>query len=158
MCNSILVDPSHPLFKDFPTESHTNWQWWDILRNANPMILDQFGADVAFPKDYRPLIQAIDSWKINRKLALLAECRLEGGSLMISSIDFEHDMGLVDSAAGPAERPATRLLYGNLLRYMNSPDFAPQTEITLPQALSILKSDPSRRQQSTISGSLPDEG
>ena len=27
---SILADPAHPLFRHFPTEEHSDWQWWSI--------------------------------------------------------------------------------------------------------------------------------
>ena len=129
MCNSIVCDPAHPLFDGFPTEMHTNWQWWDVLRYANPMVLDEFGAEVAFPKKYQPLLQVVDSWKINRKLALLAECRLGKGKLMISSIDFTTDMN---------ERMVSRNLYAQILDYMNSKFFAPEFELTENVMLSVL--------------------
>jgi len=128
MCNSILCDPDHPLFRLFPTDMHTNWQWWDVLRYSVPMILDEYGAETAFPKEYQPLLQAVDSWKINRKLALLAECKVGKGKLMISSIDFETDI---------QERVATRQLYKSLLDYMNSPEFNPESELSEEIVLSI---------------------
>ena len=28
----IPCDPGHAAFSRFPTESHSNWQWWDVLR------------------------------------------------------------------------------------------------------------------------------
>ncbi|MGG6550559.1 UNVERIFIED_CONTAM: hypothetical protein NY100_34710, partial [Prevotella sp. 15_C9] len=31
---SILTDPGHPLLKYFPTECHSDWQWWSITRNS----------------------------------------------------------------------------------------------------------------------------
>src|SRR5690606_13916373 len=34
----ILADPRHPLFDSFPTDSHPNWQWWSITKNARPLI------------------------------------------------------------------------------------------------------------------------
>ena len=36
----ILCDPAHPALVDFPTEMHSNWQWWDICKNATTMELD----------------------------------------------------------------------------------------------------------------------
>lgn len=129
MCNSIVCNPAHPLFDGFPMEMHSNWQWWDVLRYANPMVLDEFGAYVAFPKEYQPLLQVVDSWKINRKLALLAECRVGKGRLMMSSIDFTTDMD---------ERMVSRNLYAKILDYMNSEHFSPEFELTESVVLSVL--------------------
>ena len=128
MCNSILCNPDHPVFGQFPTEMHTNWQWWDVLRYSVPMILDEHGAENAFPKEYQPLLQAIDSWKVNRKLALLAECKVGKGKLMISSIDFKTDFD---------KRTATRQLYKSLLSYMNSDAFNPEFSLNKETILSI---------------------
>jgi hypothetical protein len=128
MTNSILCDPEHPLFRNFPTDMHSNWQWWDVLKYSVPMILDEFGAKAAFPKSYKPVLQAIDSWKVNRKLALLAECRYAKGKLMISGIDFSKDM---------EKRVATRQLYSSLISYMHSDDFNPQTLLDKESILSV---------------------
>ncbi|MPN02737.1 hypothetical protein SDC9_149953 [bioreactor metagenome] len=128
MTNSIFCDPKHPLFRYFPAEMHTNWQWWDVLKYAVPMILDEYGAKTAFPKSYQPVLQAIDSWKVNRKLALLAEVKYAKGKLMISGIDFTTDM---------KSRVATRQLYFSLLQYMNSPEFNPQVEVDKETVLSV---------------------
>ena len=38
----ILCDPKHPVFSDFPTEFHSNWQWWDPVSHSQAMILDSF--------------------------------------------------------------------------------------------------------------------
>ena len=31
-------------FSDFPTEYHSNWQWWDPVSHSQAMILDDFPA------------------------------------------------------------------------------------------------------------------
>ncbi|MEG1648692.1 MAG: glycoside hydrolase family 2 TIM barrel-domain containing protein [Rikenellaceae bacterium] len=149
MCNSILCDPKHPLFKNFPTESHTNWQWWDILINTRPMILDEFGATIAFPKEYKPLIQAIDSWKINRKLAILSECRVGKGKLMICSVDFSHSMD---------DRPASRQLYRSIIEYMRSDKFNPKWQLSFEVVDSIFDRRKAKIYKNSEGGVLPTEG
>ena len=57
----ILCDPKHPLFKGFPTEYHSNWQWWDPVSHSQAMIMD------GFPAKMKPLIQPIDTWFENRQ-------------------------------------------------------------------------------------------
>ena len=112
----ILCEPSHPLFKDFPTEFHTNWQWWELISASGAMILDEF------PKPYRPLVQAIDSWFTNRKLGLLFEAKVELGKLMVCSIDLESNL---------ETRPVARQMRASLMNYMNSEQFDPENKISL---------------------------
>ena len=35
----ILCDPKHPALAKFPTEFHSNWQWWELQKDARPFIL-----------------------------------------------------------------------------------------------------------------------
>ena len=112
----ILCDPENPLFKDFPTEYHSNWQWWDPVTHSQAMILDDFPAEV------RPLVQLIDTWFENRRLATVFEIKAGGGKLMICSIDMEN------IAEG---RSVSKQLYNSILNYMNSGDFMPEAEADL---------------------------
>lgn len=116
----ITLDNNHPLFKDFPTETHANWQWWELLSQCQPMILDQFEEQNPWPKAYRPLIQPIDSWKLNRKLGLVVEAKIGAGKLLICSIDLEGNL---------KNRPVARQFRKSLIDYVQSTDFDPQTEI-----------------------------
>lgn len=75
----ILCNPEHPLFTGFPTEYHSNWQWWDPVAHSQAMILD------GFPKKLKPLIQPIDTWFENRRLALAFEAKCGNGKLMVCS-------------------------------------------------------------------------
>jgi hypothetical protein len=112
----ILCDPEHPVFREFPTEYHSNWQWWDPVSHSQAMILD------GFPAGMKPLIQPIDTWFENRRLALAFEARTGGGKLMVCSIDLKE---LSD------ERLVSKQLLKSMLNYMNSDSFNPQTEINL---------------------------
>jgi hypothetical protein len=112
----ILCDPKHPVFNDFPTEFHSNWQWWDPVSHSQAMIIDGFS-----PK-LRPLIQPIDSWFDNRRLALAFEVKTNGGKLMVCSIALNKIS---------EERLASKQLYISILNYMNSEAFNPQTEADL---------------------------
>ncbi len=110
----ILCDPRHPIFKDFPTEFHSNWQWWDPVTHSQAMILD------GFPAQLKPLIQPIDTWFENRKLALAFEAKTGNGKLLVCSINMKESLD---------QRPVTKQLLSSMLKYMNSNSFNPQTEI-----------------------------
>lgn len=119
----ILCDPRHPVFNDFPTEFHSNWQWWDPIAHSQAMILDKF------PPELRPLIQPIDTWFENRRLALAFESRTGGGKLMVCSIDMKDKID---------ERPVTKQLLISMLKYMNGADFNPKVILEVNQLKSIL--------------------
>jgi hypothetical protein len=126
----ILANPAHPVFRHFPTEGWTNWQWHDLLVNARPLILDEWSSSAPWPKDYRPVLQLIDDWYQNRKLALLAEARVGRGKLMICALDIESDLD---------KRVAARQFRTSLLAYLAGPRFQPGTEIGLAQVRGLLQ-------------------
>lgn len=109
----ILTDPRHALFNDFPTEFHTNWQWFPIIKQSYPMILDKL------PADYRPLVQVIDNIERNHKLGLIFEFNVDGGKLLVCMSDLRAVM----------DKPEARQLYGSILNYMNTDAFDPKTRL-----------------------------
>jgi hypothetical protein len=120
----ILCDPKHPVFSEFPTEFHSNWQWWDPVTHSQAMILNKF------PAELHPLIQPIDTWFENRRLALAFETRIGIGKLMVCSIDMKDKI---------EERPVTKQLLISMLKYMNSDSFNPQTLVGVNEIASIFK-------------------
>ncbi|MCP4310132.1 MAG: glycoside hydrolase family 2, partial [Bacteroidetes bacterium] len=38
----IICDPRHPALADFPTEFHTNWQWYDLLQGYTEFPMEKF--------------------------------------------------------------------------------------------------------------------
>ncbi|MGQ1948518.1 sugar-binding domain-containing protein [Geofilum sp. OHC36d9] len=110
----ILCDPTHPALADFPTQYHSNMQWWELLQRQQVMNVD------SFPADFKPIVQPIDTWFLNRKLALIFEARVGNGKLMVCSSDIENHL---------QDRPAARQMRYSLLRYMQSEQFEPALEI-----------------------------
>ncbi|HDR68163.1 MAG TPA: beta-glucuronidase, partial [Bacteroidaceae bacterium] len=120
----ILCNPDHPVFAEFPTENHSDLQWWEILHQQQVMNLDDF------PVGFRPLIQPIDTWFISRKLGVLFEAKVGYGRIMVTSIDFEHDM---------ANRPAARQLLYSIEKYMHSDRFEPEHEVSIKTIINLLE-------------------
>jgi len=110
----ILCDPKHPALAQFPTEFHSNWQWWDLVTKSRFMILDEF------PAELRPIVQVIDDWNTNHRLGLVFEARIGNGRLLVSSIDLKSNLN---------ERPVARQMLHSLLKYMGSNAFAPRRSI-----------------------------
>ena len=109
----ILCDPKTPALADFPTEFHSNWQWWHLVKHARPIILD------GTPKDYHPVVQVIDNIGRNHKLGLVAETKVGQGRMLVCSIDLP----------GLQDRPEARQMLHSLLNYMKSSDFSPDAEL-----------------------------
>ena len=78
----ILTDPEHPLFKEFPTEEHTDWQWFPILKESRPVILDGI-------EDFKLIVQVIDNIERNHKLGLVYEKTVGKGRLLVCASDLE---------------------------------------------------------------------
>lgn len=110
----ILTDPQHPVFADFPTEFHTNWQWFPIIKQSYPMILD------GFPDDYRPIVQVIDNVERNHKLGLLFEWKVGKGKLLVCMSDVN----------AVQDKPEARQFYHSMLKYMASPRFNPSFSLS----------------------------
>ena len=109
----FLCDPKAPCLSRFPTEFHSNWQWWHLVKNSRPIILDET------PADYRPTLHVIDNFARNHKLGLIFETRFGNGKLLVCAIDLPNLQ----------DRPEARQLLHSLLQYTGSGDFSPKTEL-----------------------------
>jgi hypothetical protein len=110
----ILCDPKHKVFEHFPTEFHSNWQWWELIHNAQAMVLDDFDPSLD------PPVKMIDTWFSNRRLALLLEVQIGKGKVMVCTMDILSDLD---------KRPSARQLYFSIISYMQSRHFNPETRI-----------------------------
>jgi hypothetical protein len=118
---SILTDPFLPLLSDFPTEFYTNWQWWPIVKNSRPFILDNT------PKEYRPLVQVVDNIERNHKLGLIFEFSVGKGKLLVC----------MSNLRAIQDRPEGRQLYSSILKYMSSDKFNPAQVLTPQELISL---------------------
>lgn len=109
----LLMNPEHPLFNEFPTEYHTNWQWYPIVKQSYPFILDQM------PEGYKPIVQVIDNVERNHKLGLVFELNVEGGKLLVCMADLD----------AAKDKPEARQFYKTMIDYMNSDTFRPVSRI-----------------------------
>ena len=110
----ILTDPGHPALADFPTEFHTNWQGFPIIKQSYPMILDRLS------DDYRPIVQVIDNVERNHKLGLLFEFKVGNGKLLVCMSDLK----------AVQDKPEARQFYRSILEYMESSAFAPSYSLS----------------------------
>lgn len=119
----ILCDPKHAALADFPTEFHSNWQWWELVHDAAPFI-------VTPQRALRPIVQIVDDWVTARKLALVFEAKVGVGKLVACSADLSSDL---------ERRPVARQLRASLLRYMEGGAFAPTTAMSLDELRGLVR-------------------
>ena len=120
----ILCDPAHPALAGFPTDSHTNWQWWYLISRSQAMVLDEL------PPTFRPIVQVIDDWVTNRRLGLLFEAKVAGGRLLACSMDIEDDLD---------DRLPAKALRESLLEYMVGENFRPAEELRVEDVRGLLR-------------------
>ena len=115
----LLCNPEHPALAHFPTQMHSNWQWWYLTKHSKAMNLD------GLPQ-VDGIVEAVDNFTQNRRLAYIFEAQCESGRLLVSAMDL----------LGPdaVSRPEVQALRKSLLEYMNSPAFRPQGKLGVEQA------------------------
>ncbi|PQJ68668.1 hypothetical protein BTO14_11470, partial [Polaribacter butkevichii] len=113
----------NPALADFPTEYHSNWQWWDAMTNSNAIILDDL------PK-MTPIVRVVDDWFKNRRLGLVFEAKVGKGKIIISGIDLHTNL--------ESRLEAKQLLY-SLKKYMTTVKFNPEVSLEINQIKKLLK-------------------
>lgn len=110
----LAIDTTHPALADFPSESHSNWQWFHLARAAQPVALD------SLPVSLAPIVEVIDNPERAQRLGLIFEARVGPGRLLVCGMDLP--------ALAP-RLPEARALLTSLLHHAASPAFAPLTEV-----------------------------
>lgn len=114
----ILCNPKHPALAQFPTDYHSNWQWWDAVSNCNALNLS------GLSKDLKPVVRLIDDWVTNRPLGLIFEVKVDNGKMLVCGAD------LVTNAK---KRPEAKQLLYSLQQYMDEEAFNPAVSIDINQ-------------------------
>lgn len=94
----MVIEQEHPALAGFPTEMHSNYQWW-LMASKRPMIL---------PATIKPIVTVPDSYSRMKHMGLLFEASMGKGRVMISS------MGLLEDQ----KYPECRGLLHSLLDYL----------------------------------------
>lgn len=116
----ILCDPTHPALSKFPTDTHTNWQWWDLCINSSSVILDSLNIE--------PIVRVVDNFVTNRNLGNIFEAKIGEGRLLFTSIDLKTDIN---------NRLVAKQLKMSLVDYMNTEQFSPKKELEIEKLLTI---------------------
>ncbi|TRX50246.1 glycoside hydrolase family 2 [Fulvivirga sp. M361] len=120
----LLIDPDHPAFSNFPTNYHSDWQWWDLCTNSRIITLDELDVD--------PVVRVIDDFLTNRNLGLIFEAKVGNGKLLFSSIDLGKDL---------ENRIEAKQMRISLVNYMESSEFEPKKNLTFENILTAIKNE-----------------
>lgn len=107
-------DAKGAMLGNFPTGSHFDWQWAQIIQNVRAVNLDRL------PVELEPVVWAIDDWNRNYKLGLLFELGVGQGRLLVSAFDIESPTG---------SNPVARQLRYSVLKYARSDCFQPTVNV-----------------------------
>jgi hypothetical protein len=110
----VLCNPNHPALAAFPTEYHSNWQWWDAMSHTDAIVLSNF------PSELRPIVRIIDDWFTNRPLAMIFEANTGKGKIIVCGVDLLTDLD---------NRPEARQLLYSLKSYMAGDRFSPALQV-----------------------------
>ena len=120
----LFCDPRHQALAAFPTEYHTDNQWWDAIAHAQAILLSDFGPG------FRPIVRIIDDWVTNRPLGLVFEARVGKGHLIVTGIDLLTDAD---------KRPEARQLLHSLKAYAAGEYFLYLKETTVETIRGLFK-------------------
>lgn len=136
----VSINNYHPVFKDFVTDNWSNLNWWELTNKAQVMLLTNF------PKGYVPVVQPIDTWFINRKLGMMIEAEVNGGKLLMTTMDLQSNLNA---------RPVAESLYASIIKYMQSKEFRPDVKVDVAVIAELF--DRESLPWNAFSSSSPDE-
>ncbi|BFK83258.1 hypothetical protein I4000191A8_03960 [Clostridia bacterium i40-0019-1A8] len=111
----MYIQNDHPIFRYFPTEYFSDYQWFNLMKGSRAVVLDDA------PADLEPLAWNIDHMEWSRKLGSLFEATVGKGKLVVCTFDLLNQMD---------EYPEAKQLYYSILQYMSSDEFQPKVELT----------------------------
>jgi hypothetical protein len=135
----FMAQSKHPLFDYFPTEYYSELQWQQIVNGAQVMHLEDF------PQGFKPIVQPIDTWFMNRKLGLIIEAKAGNGKLVVSSANISDTSGV-----------AAKQLFYSIRKYMESNLFDPKDTVPLALIRDIFQT-PSKEVWKSFTNATPDE-
>lgn len=111
----LYIENHHPLFRHFPTDYHSDLQWWELVNRKQVMQFTEF------PEEFQPIVQSIDTWFLSRKIGMLFEAKTGNGMLMMTTMPLTAD----------EKYPVICQMRKAIIDYMASDDFRPKYTVDL---------------------------
>lgn len=106
----LLIDNTHPALSGFACETYTTAQWYPIVSNSRPMILDK----TEETKFIKPIVRMMDNFERNHNLGLIYELRYGAGKMLVCHADLP---------SLKEKSPEADCLYRSLVAYVKSAAF-----------------------------------
>ena len=107
----LLIDEGHPLFKHFPTNFFTEYQWWPMASQRAFILKD----------NVKSIVNVMDSYAYMRNMGQILEFKCRNGKVLASSIGLQNLQNY----------PECRALLTSIYEYMDSDEFDPLQEINV---------------------------
>ncbi|MCX7714446.1 MAG: glycoside hydrolase family 2 [Clostridia bacterium] len=117
----FICKNTHPLFEDFPTQSHSNFQWYHILENSVSMDISEL------PNSFEPIIELVPNFFDNTRMSNIFEARVGKADILVCSFSLNDEF------------IETRQLKNSIIKYINSENFNPKQTISLSQLQSLFR-------------------
>ncbi|MGP4039058.1 glycoside hydrolase family 2 protein [Gracilibacillus sp. D59] len=114
----------HPVLKKFPHDPFSNWQWFHLVNQVGALNIDSI-------PQVEPIIEVIDNFNRQKKLAYMFEVKVGRGKLFVTSLQCKKPADL--------KRPETQALLLEIIEYLNSDQFEPTAQLTMSELLGVFK-------------------
>ena len=114
-----LIDTEHPIFRNFPTDFHTDWQWW-IVAGKRAVIL---------PRSMKSVITEMDSYAFLRPMTQLIEFNCLNGKVLLSTMELHKSL----------QYPEARALQAAIYEYLSREEFRPAEELTVEELRTMVR-------------------
>ena len=114
-----LIDTEHPIFRNFPTDFHTDWQWW-IVAGKRAVIL---------PRSMKSVITEMDSYAFLRPMTQLIEFNCLNGKVLLSTMELHKSL----------QYPEARALQAAIYEYLSGEEFQPAEELTVEELRTMVR-------------------
>ena len=114
----LLINNEHPLFKDYPTSFHTDYQWF-MQSSQRSLIL---------PEEIESIVTVMDSYAYLRNMGMLMEFNCLKGRVFFSTLGL-HNLG---------KYPECMALLSSIYRYLDSDEFKPAQSIGFEEMNAIM--------------------
>ena len=114
-----LIDTEHPIFRNFPTDFHTDWQWW-IVAGKRAVIL---------PRSMKSVVTEMDSYAFLRPMAQLIEFNCLNGKVLLSTMELHKSL----------QYPEARALQAAIYEYLSGEEFRPAEELTVEELRTMVR-------------------
>jgi hypothetical protein len=108
------IEREHPVWGAFPTDTHTDWQWWELLSRSFAVDLAGLAGKLTAPMRF------VDKYNRNALPATIFEAAIGSGRLLVCTLDITSDLD---------KRLAARQLRRSILAYMAGDQFQPRDRL-----------------------------